>query len=412
MNTPHANRMAARRGPAGRGAPPSWHTRGRLAACAVFVAAIGVAGAATGPAALAATSAVSAASAAAGQTAALAGLPPQGDITWSVSPANAIAPDQRTTFNYLNIKPGSTITDHFAVLNRGTQSAAFELYAADATGTTASNVLIIAPDTAAPKDIGSWVYFPHHASRVSIIIPPGKGIIETFTVVVPQNASPGDHTGAILAQVGFQRTSGNGHQVTLAQRIGVPLYVRVYGPVHAGLSVDSISASFHGPLSPFGDGSATVSYTVHNTGNIRLSGSQLVTVSGPFNISAQVNLKALPTVLPGDSVRLTADAKDLYPAGPFTAHVQLGPAPAPGAVPLAVPLGYVRGSASLFAVPWSLILSILLLAAIIVGAIQSRRWRRRRLVETLNAVADHARRETERRLLGSRKTAAKTQGSS
>jgi Flp pilus assembly protein TadB len=72
----------------------------------------------------------------------------------------------------------------------------------------------------------------------------------------------------------------------------------------------------------------------------------------------------------------------------------------PGGIPLAAPLGAVTGSASLFAVPWALIVVVILVAGLIVGLWQFLRWRRRRFGETLADVADHARKEAERRLLG------------
>ena len=89
------------------------------------------------------------------------------------------------------------------------------------------------------------------------------------------------------------------------QRIAVPIELRVTGKLRAGLQVESISTGFHNPLSPFGTGSATVSYTVHNTGNIRLTGSQTVTGHRPLRLwRARFQLRNLPTVLPGDSVRV------------------------------------------------------------------------------------------------------------
>jgi hypothetical protein len=210
----------------------------------------------------------------------------------------------------------------------------------------------------------------------------------------------------VMAQVSFQRTSKKGQVVTESQRIGAPIYLRVTGRLHAGLAVQSVSAIFHSTLNPLGDGSSTVAFTVQNTGNVLLSGSQHVTVSGPLG-SATVKLKSLPTLLPGRSVRITGQsAAVLYPAGPFTASVQVGPAAPPGEPQLAKPMAYVSGSASMFATPWGLILLIVVLAAIIVGVLQFTRFRRRRLQVALGAVADQVRRETERRLLGNKGTPA------
>ncbi|MBO0832043.1 MAG: hypothetical protein J2P29_08755, partial [Actinobacteria bacterium] len=170
---------------------------------------------------------------------------------------------------------------------------------------------------------------------------------------------------------------------------------------------ESVKAGLSTPLSPWGNGSATVSYTVHNTGNIMLAGSQQVTVTGPLG-SVKVNLKALPTVLPGRSVRMTAHPGGLYPAGPMTAHVRLGPSAPPGGTKLAVPLAFVTASASMFAAPWAAIVLILLVAAAGAGFWWFRRFRQGQLRETIGVVADHVRKETEKRLLG--KSAPEPQG--
>ncbi len=377
---------------------------GRLVAGGFLLATSLASAVAAGPAALASQSSVG------GQSAAVVGsartLSGGGTVTWSVIPASATQPDTRSKFSYTNIKPGSTITDHVAVLNRSSQGVAFSIYATDATGTTAANALILMPAAQTPRDIGSWVTFPKGVSRLSIVIPGGKGIIETFKLAVPRHATPGDHTGGLIASVSFNRVNSKGQIVREDQRIAVPIELRVTGPLHAGLAVESISTGFHSPLSPFASGSATVSYTVHNTGNVRLTGSQAVSVTGPFGISSKLKLTNLPTVLPGDSIRLTAQPRGLYPLGPMTAHVSLTPSIPTGAPQLALPAGNVTGTASLFAVPWSLFVLVIVLIGAGYGGWRGRGWRQRRLRSKLDAVAEGARRETEKRLLGNKSTAA------
>jgi hypothetical protein len=389
MNVSHLHRLPSRRAP------------GRVLAGGLLLAAIVTGAVAAGPAAFASRSSTVARSA---QTA--SGVP----ITWSVSPASATAPDYRSTFSYTNIKPGSTISDHVAVLNRSKVSVAFTIYATDATGTTPGNVLELLPANKKPRDIGSWVTFPRGATQLSIVIPADKGIIESFNLAVPRQATPGDHTGGMIAQVAFPRKTSKGSVVVEYQRIAVPLELRVTGRLRAGLQVDSISTGFHSPLSPFGTGSATVSYTVLNTGNVRLTGSQVVSVTGPFGAASKVQLTNLPTVLPGDSVRITARPHGLFPVGPMTAHVRVGPANPAGAPPLAIPVSYATGTATLFAVPWTLLLLVVLVVAAGYGAWRARGWQRRRMRAKLAAVADKARRDTERRLLGNTgKSAAEPQ---
>jgi hypothetical protein len=173
--------------------------------------------------------------------------------------------------------------------------------------------------------------------------------------------------------------------------------------------VESISAGFGNTVNPFGDGTATVTYTLHNTGNVRLTGSQAVSVTGPFGIKAKVHGKQLPTVLPGDFVRITEHTTGLYPAGPLSAHVHVSPANPSDAPPLAVPLADSGGSASLFAVPWSLIGLIVLLCGGAFGVWRLWKWRRRQLRATLDAVAESVRSETEQRLLADSPSAAQPQ---
>lgn len=375
-------------------------TRGRVLVGGLLLAAMVTGAVAAAPAASASRS-----SALARSAEAASGLV----VSWSESPASATAPDSRSVFAYTNIKPGSTISDHVAVLNRSKQSVAFEIYATDATGTTPGNVLELLPSSVKPRDIGSWVSFAKGATRLSVVIGAEQGIIEPFTIAVPRLASPGDHTGGMIAQVGFPRRTSHGSVVVEYQRIAVPIELRVAGPLQAGLRVESISTGFHSPLNPFADGSATVSYTVQNIGNVRLTGTQVVSVTGPFGISSKLGPKNLPTLLPGDSIRFTAQLGGLYPLGSMTARIGLSGGAPPGAPQLATPVRYATGSASLFAVPWSLFGFIILVVGAGYGAWRTLRWRRRRLRAKLSAAADSARRETERRLLGSKDAAGRQQ---
>jgi hypothetical protein len=367
----------------------------RLVVGFLLVATPGAAVLAAGPAASASSSAT------AGSTRlSTAAATPNGLISWSEIPASASAPDTRTTYSYASVQPGTTITDHVAVLNRSSQSAAFTIYGTDATGTTAANTLLLMPGTQTPFDIGSWVGVAGQAGKLSVIIPADKGVIETFRISVPRNARPGDHSGALFAAVTFSTRVKNGTVVSEEHRIGIPMYLRVAGPLTAGLRVEAVSVGARGTISPLGSSVTSVTYTVHNTGNIRLAGSALVSVSGLFGASVSTGAKPLPTVLPGDSVRITVAPGSLYPFGPITAHVRVAPGAPAGGIPLAAPLAYVTGSASLFAVPWALLVVIILIAGLIVGLWQVLRWRRLRFGETLADVAEQTRQETERRLLG------------
>jgi hypothetical protein len=357
------------------------------------------------PAAVAAPASPTAAGAEAQLTASAAGTP-SGQVTWSVQPATSKGPDSsRNAFSYGVVAPGSTIQDHVEIVNHSSQSAAFSIYATDTSGTSAKGAFLLLGPGQKSTDIGSWASFPGGAKQLSTIIPAKQAIVQAFTINVPRLATPGDHTGGMVAAVGVTRKNAAGAAVEENFRIAVPLELRVSGALKASLQVQSVSTGFSDPLNPFGTGSATVSYTVTNTGNVRQSATPALLVTGPFGQSATVHAAELPVILPGDSVRVSASLPGLFPTGPMTAHVAVTAGWPKGTIPLTSAAPAAASSASLFAFPWSLLGLILLLVAIGVAAWFFFRWRRRLRRAELAAVAARASRDTEQRLLGVRTAA-------
>src|SRR5262249_34567456 len=147
----------------------------------------------------------------------------------------------------------------------------FQVYATDAFVTSTGDLGLL-PAAQKPTDIGSWVSVLHHTIKV----PAHARVNEPFTLTIPANATPGDHTGGMIASVLKEG------QVKVDQRIAVPIYLRLDGKLQPTLSIESTSTSYHGTVNPFSGGGTDVSYTVHNTGNVRLTGTQTVSVSGLF----------------------------------------------------------------------------------------------------------------------------------
>jgi hypothetical protein len=173
----------------------------------------------------------------------------------------------------------------------------------------------------------------------------------------------------------------------------------------AALQVQSVSTGFSDPLNPFGTGTATVSYSIVNTGNVRQEAAQTVTVTGPFGQKVVVHPAQLATILPGDSIRVTAQAPGLFPAGPMTANVGVKAGWPTDTIASGHLAADINANASLFAFPWTLLGLVLLLVAIGVGVWFYLRWRARLRRAELASVAARASRDTERRLLSGRAAA-------
>jgi hypothetical protein len=392
---------------------PALKNRRRRLAGGLSLAAAVIAATVAGPAASAAPLAPTGAGRAIAVTHLAGGNPPPGNFTFSVVGATPKGPDGRYAFSYNNVKPGSVIHDWVELFDRSSETGAFLVYGVDAISTTSKGSLVFDQATQKATNIGTWETFynsptqPNDAQG-SFVIGGGHGIIEPFTITVPQTAAPGDHTGGLIVQVGHQATTSKGEGVNVYSRIVLPVEIRVTGPLTAGLQVQSVSTSFSNPLNPFGTATASISYTVANVGNTRLSGTQVLHVSGLFG---STTLKPnLPMILPGDSMRITQPVSGLYPFGPFTAKITITPTWPPSSAPASVNLVAVTSSASFFGLPWALIVLILLLAGLGYGTYRFLRWRVRERAADMAAVAAAARRDAERRLSGKAAAAAAASG--
>jgi hypothetical protein len=321
---------------------------------------------------------------------------PAGTTTWAVQPSTAKGPDGRSTFTWTNVKPRTVLHDYVGVSNFSAHPVTFQVYATDAFVTSSGSLSLLAAATK-PTDVGTWVHVARHTVRV----PAHARVNEPFTLTVPANATPGDHTGGVIASVS-QKGAGHGADVTVDRRIGVPIYLRVSGALHPVLAIESISTGYHDTINPFGGGGTNVSYTVHNTGNVRLTGTQTVTVTGPFGVTlATAHPTALLQLLPGDSLRVSTHLSGVFPAGPLTVHVRIRPAAVTGLSHKSAPLTTVSRSVSLWTLPWPQLLLLILLAAGGFGLWWWLRLRRRHRNAALAAAVAQGRREAAETLIGS-----------
>ncbi|WP_377268080.1 hypothetical protein [Peterkaempfera sp. SMS 1(5)a] len=137
---------------------------------------------------------------------------------------------------------------------------------------------------------------------------------------------------------------------------------------------------YAGTVNPFGKGDATVSYTIRNTGNAVLTAQQRVSLSGPFGwlwVEAG-RIAPPPALLPGESWKVTVPVHGVAPGVSLAATATLTPllTDASGSTSALKP---VRATTHGWAVPWVLLLMVVVLVTVAAGAfVLVRRGRVRR----------------------------------
>lgn len=295
---------------------------------------------------------------------------PADEVTWGVRTAANDQGADRQNFGY-DIDPGQTLQDAIVVTNHGDAPLELDLYAADAYTNENGQLDLVTRDVES-TEVGAWV----RLDTGHVQLPPDGSVEVPFTVAVPENATPGDHGGGIVTSLS---TPVEENGITVDRRLGIRLALRVGGELSPRLTVEDLHVDAAGTANPLGTADATVSYTVHNTGNARLSAGQAVSVAGPFGmLRATAAVDPVPVLLPGESWQVTVPVRGVAPSVRVTAEVVLQPALVDEGGTGGPVLPVVEASASAWAVPWTLLLLLVLVVAAVVLAVRLRRRRARR----------------------------------
>lgn len=285
---------------------------------------------------------------------------------WTVETVDGEHGSGRANFQY-DVDPGNTLSDRMLVTNTGDSDLPLTMYAADAftTDTGAVDILQLGE---ASVDAGTWI----RVETASVTLAPGASTEVAFTITVPDNATPGDHSAALVASLLPGEGSG---QVDVERRLGLRIDLRVSGEIGPAAEIRSLTTDISSSWLPFGSGTMHLTYELVNTGNVRLSSLEDLQFSG-FAGTAPVVLMGMevPELLPGSSVLVTREVA-MSAVGPIDGSltVYLQPVGAFAEVPVAV-----TAPLSAFVMPWgALIVFLVILAVIAVGVFLW--WRRRRL---------------------------------
>ena len=281
--------------------------------------------------------------------------------SWSVYPVSADLASR--PYFHLSADPGTTLEDKVTVANKTGQPLTFRLYGADAYNTARDGGFAVRTRKEKQRGVGAWA--KPEKSRVTV--PAHGSVTVPFTLRVPEAAEPGDHPGALVA-LDERIDEGTGAvEVGVQRAVGARIYLRVNGPTVPAVAVENVRITHHQPLVPgTGDSTATVSYTLHNTGNVTLDPKVELKAEGLFGRTLlSRDLARIPSeLLPGQRVRLSE---------PWRGAPQLDW----GDVTLTASAHDTRESAStsFFALPW---LVVVVLGAGLAGAAVVIRVRGRR----------------------------------
>ncbi|MFE6967862.1 WxL protein peptidoglycan domain-containing protein [Isoptericola sp. NPDC057653] len=292
------------------------------------------------------------------------------DLTWSLAPKDGKHGDGRANFAYA-VEPGQRVRDVLVVTNRSAAPLELAVYGTDAL-TTASGHLDLLPAGQEPADLGAWLTLDAGSDDGTVAIDPGASVEVPFTLRVPDDATPGDHAGGVVTSL--RQRVGDG-ALSVDRRLALRVHARVDGALAPGLAVSDVAVVVHPALNPVGATSATVTYTLTNTGNARVVPTETVRLTGP-GASARAGGLPQEELLPGAVVRRTVEVEGVRPTFRVAADVR--------ADGLVVGVGgggatTATADATAWAVPWSLLALVVLVAAAAVAwpLRRSRRGRRR-----------------------------------
>lgn len=294
-------------------------------------------------------------------------------LSWSVRPTPTESDPDRPNFGY-DIEPGANVTDSIRVRNYSDEPLELDVYASDAI-TTSTGALDLLPAGEQPTDVGAWITLEESELDV-----PAQDFVDIpFTLTVPADAEPGDHTGGIVTSHRTPGVDGQGQAVVLDRRLGSRVHVRVDGPLRPRLEISDVDVSYTGTLNPIGTGDLHVVYTVTNAGNVRLGAEQVVTSQGRFGFPGRTATpESMGELLPGNSLTFAVDVEDVWPTGRTTATIELTPVPTRDGDVFERDTPVATASATTPTIPWTLLAALVVLVATALLWRWSRRRRERR----------------------------------
>ncbi|SDQ61428.1 hypothetical protein [Microbacterium sp. cf332] len=286
-------------------------------------------------------------------------------VGWTVETADNDNGVGRGNFTY-DVEAGAVIADTMIVVNTGTQALPLAVYAADAF-TTSSGEIDVLVDGTPSEGAGSWVT----VDTPAVELMPGQRADIAFTIAVPADARPGDHAAGLVTSLTSTDPSAT---LAVDRRLGTRINLRVAGDLAPAASITGASAGYAPSWNPFSPGTLTVTYTLENSGNTRVIGTDAIAVTGPLGLFATDSEPAgVREIIPGSTVEITRELP-VMSVGWLGGTVTVVPEGVGIGSGSASPVSVEIGTAAL---PWSLYALLVAIVAVVVGTMLAVRRARR-----------------------------------
>jgi hypothetical protein len=225
-------------------------------------------------------------------------------------PASSLADPLARTYITGTVSPGGSMRSKMEVSNTTRSTQSISIYAA---GASMRGGAFAFADGHSRNELARWT----RLSQSGVRLAPGQATVVTVDVAVPQQVSRGERYSVVWAAVNARGPTAS---VTLVNRVGMRMYVRVGGSVAAPRFTIARPKAHRS-----GSGAPLVTATIRNTGEgtIAIVGS-LTLSHGPGGLSAGPFRFALARPLaPGSSRQARMQLTTQLPRGPWRVRLEV-----------------------------------------------------------------------------------------
>jgi len=235
------------------------------------------------------------------------------NVSFGIKPAKAHDGNSNPPSYFSHtLAPGTLMIDEALIMNRGDVPLTLQLYAADAI-TAVNGGTGFANDGEEKNGVARWL----SVSVAELSLQPGEERMVPFTIKVPPDASPGQHTAGLVLEAvttGGASTVGSDARFTvnIVRRAGVAVLIDVPGTHLAGLEITGICLRQQDS-----NVGATFQVAVRNTGNVYVRGQGSLVISDREGMKLASIPVEMDAVLAGDATHFQVTHPVLLPDGSY-----------------------------------------------------------------------------------------------